>query len=113
MTVFNDAGHYLRTQHEWDKWAKEVPYIAWPAHWLVTAVPPFAGAIIRYRIKLRRMKDFISVYLDCYDKLGFYGSPYWEIYPDENGDCHRCGINEVDELLEEIEKALERKRRMK
>lgn len=43
----------------------------------------------------------MSAYLDCYEVLGFYGSPYWEIYPYDNG-IYRCNINETDELVDVI-----------
>ena len=48
------------------KWAKEIPFLSFPSHWLVNAVPPFLGAIVRYNISLKDYrKAFTSVYLDC------------------------------------------------
>lgn len=89
---------------EWRKWVKEIPYLMFPADWEVKAVPPFAGAIIRYHIK--RGEAFVSVYLDCYDRLGFMGEPYWEIHPYDD-DCWRTTIDKTSELLEAIETALQ------
>lgn len=88
---------------EWRKWQHEIPYIKWPADWLVKAVPPFAAAVIRYNIKTPNC-DFVSVYLDCYDQLGAMGEPYWEVYP-VDGDCERCLLSETEKLLDAIKRA--------
>lgn len=94
----------LEKRLEWNKWATEIPYISWPTAWQIKAVPPFHGAIIRYRVK-KGDKD-VSVYLDCYDILGVVGEPYWEVYPVE-GDVGRCLMNETDRLLEIISSVLD------
>lgn len=31
-------------------WANKLPYIKFPAHWLVKAISPFLGAMVRYNI---------------------------------------------------------------
>lgn len=93
-------------EFEWNDWAIKIPFIQWPSDWMVKAVPPFSTGIIRYWIKRTDSDGFVSVYLDCYDMAGSCGSPYWEIYPYE-GDCYRCGINKIDELLDAISFSLE------
>jgi hypothetical protein len=96
---------------EWRKWAKEIPFIDFPAEWLIKAVPPFSGAVIRYNIKHKEIENsFVSVYLDCYSILGVMGEPYWEIHPDEDDDCERFYMNEIDELLEGIRKSFEKQK---
>jgi hypothetical protein len=89
---------------EHSKWQKEIPYIQFPADWQVQISPPFAGAVVRFRVK--KDKAEVSIYLDCYDRLGCYGSPYWEVYP-YKGDVGRCGIDEIDTLLSLISTSLE------
>lgn len=42
-----------------------------------------------------------SIYLDCYGRLGCYGSPYWEVYPYE-GDVFRCDMSDAEGLLNAI-----------
>lgn len=88
----------------WRKWINEIPYLKFPESWEVKAVPPFSGAIIRYHI--RRGDAFVSVYLDCYDRLGHMGEPYWEIHPYYD-DCMRYLMAETDQLLDGIETALQ------
>lgn len=88
----------MENEFEWGKWAIEIPYIKWPSDWEVKAVPPFCGAIIRYWINTPRGK--VSVYLDCYDLLGFFGSPHWEVYPNINGDNERFAMNDIEGLLQ-------------
>ena len=93
----------LEDKEEWMKWVKEIPELTFPSDWRVKVIPPFSGAIVRFRV-LKGDKS-VSVYLDCYDSLGCFGSPYWEIYPYED-DTYRCGINETQDLMRAIEKSL-------
>ena len=90
---------------EWKKWDREIPYISFPDRFEVKIIPPFGGAMVRFTIRDKEYKDtHVSVYLDCYEILGIYGGdPYWEIYPDVDGDVYRCGINETEELIKRIE----------
>lgn len=91
---------------EWKNWYKKIPAIQFPAHWKIQVIPPFCGAMIRFRVSTDKIKrGDISVYLDCYDILGFFGEPYWEVYP-HKGDTFRCAMNEIDELLKGIAEAL-------
>jgi hypothetical protein len=92
---------------EYRKWINEIPYINFPETWEVKIVPPMGGAIIRFVVKRKGGDDNnqVSVYLDCYDRLGCVGEPYWEIYPVKN-DTHRCLMNDVQELLEIIDSGL-------
>ncbi len=90
-------------EFEWRKWIKDIPFIQWPSDWKVKAVPPFAGAVIRYLVQTP--KGEASVYLDCYDQLGCMGEPYWEVYPVED-DVERCLMNETDKLLEILSRVI-------
>lgn len=100
------ARFLIEKEHEWMKWHKEVPYIQWPSDWLVKAVPPFGGAVIRYNIKhVDKPDSFVSVYLDCYDEIGCVGQPYWEIYP-IGGECERYMMDETDQLIDGIKRSL-------
>ncbi len=91
---------------EWRKWMEEIPAIKFPADWAIQIIPPFTGAIVRFRVK--KGKGDVSIYLDCYETLGCYypGGPYWEVYP-VGDDVGRCGIKEIDKLLEMISLSLE------
>jgi hypothetical protein len=81
------------------KWVKEIPYIQFPSDWKVKITPPFAGAVVRFRVQKNDAK--VSVYLDCYDRLGCYGSPYWEVCP-HDGDVFRCDMSDTESLLNAI-----------
>lgn len=88
---------------EGDKWREsigQIPFIRFPADWQVQVIPPFGGAMARFRVRLPSGKEK-SVYLDFYDRLGYCGHPYWEVYP-YGDDVGRCSINETDELLQMI-----------
>ena len=41
----------------------------------------------------------------CYEELGVFGEPYWEICP-HTDDVYRVKMNNIDELVSEIENAL-------
>ena len=99
MSIFKR--HEIEEKEEWEKWTNEIPFIKWPPDWEVKAVPPSMGAIIRYQIKTPKCA-FISVYLDCYDRLGWVGKPYWEVYPHNDGECFRCLLKETDLLIKAI-----------
>lgn len=85
------------------KWSREIPEIEFPGDWAIRIIPPFKGAIVRFRARLPHMgkEDSVSIYLDCYDTLGCYGSPYWEVYP-YRGDVERCDMMDIEELLRMI-----------
>ena len=91
---------------EWRRWSSQIPTIDFPAGWLVRITPPSGGAVVRFRVSTAETggKD-VSVYLDCYDRLGVYGAPYWEICPYDDAGW-RVGIDDVDQLVLRIGEAV-------
>lgn len=87
----------------WRGWCTSIPFLTFPAGIAVKVIPPFGGAVARFIARANGKE--ISVYLDCFDKLGYVESPYWEMYPYE-GDTYRCAINETDDLVAKICEAL-------
>ena len=91
----------------WREWIRKIPEIQFPAHWKIQIIPPFAGALIRFRVNNK-----ISVYLDVDGSLGYWvdennkPAPYWEIHPYDD-DVWRIDMEKVDELLEAIQKSLD------
>ena len=88
---------------ESQKWFDEVeliPYIQFPTEWKVRIIPPFRDAVVRFQVKLPCGTDK-SVYLDTRDSLGYWGCPYWEVYPYQ-GDVGRCNREDVVTLLDMI-----------
>lgn len=83
------------------KWMQEIPYIKFPEHWKVKITPPYAGAVIRFRVIVDEKNEDVSIYLDCYDRLGYFGEPYWEVYPYKN-DVGRCAMSDIATLIEMI-----------
>jgi hypothetical protein len=95
---------------EYRKWADKIPAIKFPSDWCVQIIPPYGGAIVRFTVQRYGCKNKVSVYLDCYDRLGYVGRPYWELYP-YKGDTYRCAMEDIDELLDIIDYALGNKRK--
>jgi hypothetical protein len=91
--------HEIETKDEWDRWMREIPEIVFPEGWKIRMRPPMAGAIVRFDC------NGISVYLDCYGRLGAMDQPYWEIHPSEDGDCERFYMNDIKGLLDGLERA--------
>lgn len=81
------------------KWMEEIPYISFPFDWEIKITPPNVGAVVRFRVKKGDAE--VSIYLDCYDNLGYYGSPYWEVYPYKE-DVFRCDMLDTESLLRAI-----------
>lgn len=95
---------------EHEKWMGEIPTIDFGPYLLVKPVPPFAGAVVRFFVYDRTSpEEQISVYLDCYNMLGFYRQPYWEAYPVE-GDTFRVPMASVSELVRKLEAEFSRRR---
>ena len=103
-----EAQLLIEKEREYARWYKEIPYIRFPASWEVKVIPPFRGAIVRFRVRNTRGKE-ISVYLDCYDTLGCYGSPYWEIFPAADNDIARYAMNDIDGLLKGLKASMRRR----
>ncbi len=93
----------VELEEKWVECAEKIPYIPFPRGWQVQVIPPFGGAIARFRVK--KKKGWVSVYLDVYGRLGYMNGPYWEVYP-VDGDVGRCYMDEIPKLLEIISKAL-------
>jgi hypothetical protein len=113
MNLEKDIEHWnlsstMEAKFEWKKWIEEIPYLEFPKGWLVKAVPPFGCAVVRYHVTTAKLKgkDRISIYLDCYDYLGYFKEPYWEVYP-VSDDTERFRMNDTDGLIKSIAKALE------
>lgn len=71
----------IEHQEEWTKWGDEAPWLQFPPELEVKIIPPFNGAMVRFRVRFVGGDREISVYWDCHDALGIMDKPYWEIYP--------------------------------
>lgn len=96
----------VEEEQKWVEAMNDIPWIQFPADWLVKVVPPFGDACVRFRVLLPSGTEK-SVYLDVRHSLGYFGSPsgdpvpYWEVYPHQ-GDVGRCHMSDVKMLLELI-----------
>ena len=101
--------YQMEAKREFEKWRhilEAQPPIEIPDGCYMQVIPPFCGAIVRFMIKHRTNEDVrVSVYLDCYNALGYCNGPYWEVYP-FGEDIRRVGIEEIEELNELIAKSV-------
>ena len=103
----------VEKDEEWSKWKEEIlsaPPIKFESYWSVYIIPPETFAITRFVIECRDVR--VSVYLDCLDKLGCVGAPYYEVYPikgtsNPDGDWpRRFLLNEAKEMNEALKSLL-------
>lgn len=109
-----EGGRQIQGRHErwriegdeqWREWIDHIPYISFPPDWQIKVIPPFSGAMARFWIK--NGDNNISIYLDTYNRLGYWGDgPYWEVYPYRD-DVGRCDMGDIPELLRMIQEALD------
>ena len=92
--------HKIEEMDEWGRWQQEIPEIVFPTGWKIQMRPPSVGAIVRFNA------NGISVYLDCYSRLGVVGEPYWEIHPSADGDCERFVMHDIAGLIEGLTRAM-------
>ena len=95
--------HEVEILMEYAKWRQKMPTLKFNSDWDVCIMPPIGGAIVRFVVE--KAEASVSIYLDCYDNLGYYGEPYWEIYP-YNSDVFRCDMNDTKSLLEAISESI-------
>lgn len=94
-------------KEEWTSWVDKMPALHFDPTWGVQIIPPFGGALARFRIS--KGNTWVSVYFDAFNRLGYFGSvfddpvPYFELYP-FGDDVKRYGLDEVDELMSDIRK---------
>lgn len=81
-------------------WLRQIPPLKFKEEWEVTVWPSFMGTMARFHVN-----GFISVYLDVYDRLGFYGKPYWELY--DGLDTMRFKMEDTEGLLSTIDRLVE------
>lgn len=100
------------TLYEYDRvmdtrgWGRRIPFLDFPEGWKIKVIPPFGGAVIRFLVS-EDGESWVSIYMDGYENLGYFGGePYWEVYP-VDGDVGRVELDETDALLEMIGESLE------
>jgi len=91
----------IEEEEKWYDLAFKIPFLKFKPEWEVRIQPPFNGAMVRFR--LRYKGNEISVYLDCYERLGCFGAPYWEMYPYKD-DVARFALDDAENLIAAIDK---------
>lgn len=115
--IYNESDRVKRARveeaEEWRKWMKEAPWLQFPPDLEVRIVPPFNGAMARFRVRFVGGEREVSVYWDCNDALGYMGKPYWEIHPvkfrwdgEDHHDCKRFLMGEEPEMMASIIRSL-------
>ena len=95
----------IENQEEWREWIKKIPTIQFKQDWNVKIIPPFGGAMARFCVELNGAN--VSVYLDVSERLGYFGEPYWEIYPFDD-DVYRIAMDNAEELVQKISESLDK-----
>lgn len=104
-----DRRAQVEREEKWREITPQMPYLSFPKSCMVAMIPPFGGAIARFRVQ--KDSAIVSVYADFYEALGYFGGPHWELYPDADGDNARFAINDTAGLLREIARSLRKQKR--
>lgn len=83
---------------EYDKWMVGLPFIQWPANYLIKVIPPFGAKVIRFWLKTADTQHELSIYLDGYNYSGCMPWPHYEVYGGEVGDVSRCKWDDIEGL---------------
>ena len=100
----NKLRYQVERDEPWREPCHKIPFIPFPKGWKVAPIPAFGGAVVRFLVKLPRIKNTKSIYLDFHNNLGYYGDPpepYWEVHP-YRGDVGRCDMADVKKLIRMI-----------
>ena len=96
----------VESLEKWRDAIPQIPALHFKEEWEVKIIPPFGGAFARFTIDYNG--NHISVYYDALSRLGYMPQPYFEIYPNDNGDCSRYYANETGEMMEDIDRLLKK-----
>jgi hypothetical protein len=96
--------HEIERYESWLEWTKKIPHLRFEKEWKVQIIPPFGGAIARFIVENTSGKR-CSIYLDVFDKLGYVGEPYWEVYDFET-EPEIFLMEDTDGLLDYIKELL-------
>ena len=98
--------HGFYDEKRFFEFVNKIPALTVPPGLDIQPRPGYPGALLRFRISDKNDKS-ISVYLDVEDNLGFVGQPYWELYPNKDGDCSRYLLHEAPQMMREISDLLD------
>lgn len=92
MTSTTDRTAIEHDEH-WSDFYNHMPFIYLRFGYQFRVMPPFGGALMRFAISYEGTS--FSIYFDPFERLGLYGSPYYEVYP-LNDDVYRSeDINDI------------------
>ena len=90
----------LEREENRDKHAKDMPFISIREGYQIQIIPPFGGAMLRFRILHNASNKEYSIYYDVNNSLGIEDEPYYEVYPisyiDDDGESHQDTLREFD-----------------
>lgn len=90
---------------------KEYNLVPLPDWICAKVIYPYGMAVARVVFYERsNTNNWVSTYLDAIDQLGYVGAPYFELYPNEDGDTERFRMHEEPDLYRRVIEILSRKR---
>ena len=113
MTELDGFRKQIETEERWRDWMAEVkdsPPLKFKGEWNLFIIPPVNGVMTRFFVE--KGSKSVSVYLDCLERKGSVGSPYYEVFQTEgvvnNKSPKRFLINETKELIDCLSDILDR-----
>ena len=104
--TFTDHKTIMEAFRDWDM-IDQMPKLSFPADMLIQIIPPFGGVAARFIATKEGSDTRVSVFFDVSNAMGTMSVPFWEIYPNADGDTERFPYSTPKMLIEAISKALE------
>lgn len=93
----------IEIKEKWREITNDIPSLHFKSEWNVKIIPPSCNAIARFQVEYNG--NWVSVYLDFYDQLGFAQQPYYEIY-DRKEEPLRFLLDDTENMMLEIDRLL-------
>ena len=75
-----------------------IPFISLGERFVIKVIPPFGGALCRFFVSMKDeygdLTGHVSVYLDWFGRFGSSDGPFWEVYPNEDGNNERFDLDD-------------------
>ena len=95
-------------KEDWRGLCKLIPPISLPEGYFIKIMMPFGGVAARALVGSKKNPSrLVSIYFDPFDRLGYCGRPYWEIYPSINGYPERFYAGEEADMVRALVKIIE------
>ena len=85
----------MERKEKWGDHHNSMDYIPLREGYQFKVIPPFGGALMRFKILHKSSNRDFSIYFDAHDALGVVGYPYFEVYPINDDTIRTTDVKEI------------------